>query len=264
MDEVHVTKAKEFVKNNIKNEFSLCDIASYAGYSAFHFAREFKISTGFTIMEYTRRKRIEAAAKELGGERSICDIALDYCFETHSGFTKAFAAVMGCPPARYQEHIRSMNAEKKGVTLMEDSKIVIRHICMDDVDDLWENVYSAMTPRQIKEIKIIPSMEAYQRREGLQLVACVDGKVVMALPMTKKDWLPIGFLWDNNFTLTGGDGDKIFGKMLDEMKRQARALDINTLISPQHKDSESSKAMQSFGFKVAFESDGWQYLMMAV
>lgn len=30
---------------------------------------------------------------------------------------------------------------------MEKSKIVIRPVCKDDVKDLWENVYSAMTPQ---------------------------------------------------------------------------------------------------------------------
>ena len=157
-----------------------------------------------------------------------------------------------------------MKTIERGIRIMENSKIVIRHICKDDVQDLWENVYSAMTPRQITEVKILPSIEAYQKREGLELVAEVDGKVVMALPMSKPTWIPLGFLWDHNFTLTGTDRDIIFKKLLDEMKKQAKALDISTLISPQGKDSESSKAMQSLGFQKVMESGDWEYLMMAL
>ena len=147
---------------------------------------------------------------------------------------------------------------------METSKIVIRHICKDDVQDLWENVYSAMTPRQITEDKILPAIEKYKKGEGLELVAEVDGKVVMSLPMTKPSWIPLGFLWDNCFTLNGGDNDIIMGKLLETMKEQVKRMGVTTLISPQGKDSDSSKAMQSFGFKKVMESDGWEYLMLAI
>ena len=227
-------------------------------------AREFKDATKLSIMEYARNQRIMAASKELEMERNICDIAVEYCFDTHAGFTKAFNAVFGCTPKEFQNHTRKMKTIERSIRIMENSKIVIRHICKDDVQDLWENVYSAMTPRQITEDKILPSIEAYQKREGLELVAEVDGKVVMALPMSKPTWIPLGFLWDHNFTLTGTDRDIIFKKLLDEMKKHAKGLDISTLISPQGKDSESSKAMQSLGFQKVMESGDWEYLMMAI
>jgi len=263
MDVSYVEKAKAFIDSHLKTEFSLNELAEYIGYSAFHLAREFKSLEGLSIMEYARNQRILAAAEELKNGRIISEVAAEYGFETHAGFTKAFAAVMGCTPSEYQAYVKKMG-NKKGVSIMEDSKIVVRHICKDDVQDLWENVYSAMTPRQIAEDKIQKHTEAYQKREGLELVAEVDGTVVMSLPLTKPMWIPLGFVWDNNFTLTGGDNDVIMAKLLDEMKRQARMLDITTLVSPQGKDSPSSKAMQSLGFVKAYESGGWEYLMMAI
>ena len=263
MEATQISKAKAFICEHLKDEFSLTELAEYVGYSAFHMAREFKNQEKLTIMEYTRNQRILAAAEELKSERSIFDVAMDFCFETHAGFTKAFIAVTGCTPSEFQLHARIVK-EKKGVTIMKDSRIVIRQICKEDVQDLWENVYSAMTPKQITEEKVLPNIEAYKKREGVELVAEVDGKVVMSLPMTKPTWLPIGYVWDNNFTLTGGDDDTIMKKLLDEMKNQARILDIGTLLSPQHKGTESSKAMQSLGFQKAFESGEWEYLMMAV
>jgi len=41
-------------------------------------------------------------------------------------------------------------------------------------------------------------------------------------------------------------------------------LGIATLLSPQSQNSDASKAMQSLGFNKVVESDGWEYLMMAV
>jgi len=121
-----------------------------------------------------------------------------------------------------------------------------------------------MTPKQITEDKIQHHIDLYKKREGFELVAEVDGKVAMSLPMSKPTWIPLGFVWDNNFTQTEGDSHVIMQKLMDEMKRQAKMLGIATLVSPQSQNSEASKAMQSLGFNKVIESDGWEYLMMAI
>lgn len=121
-----------------------------------------------------------------------------------------------------------------------------------------------MIPKQISEDKILHAIKLFKKRRGLELVAEVDGKVVISLPLTKPTRIPLGFVWNNNFTLTDGDSDIIMQKMLGEMKRQTKMLGISALLSPQDKDSESSKAMQSLGFDKVFESGDWEYLMMAL
>jgi len=147
MDTTHINKAKTFISEHLKEEFSLNDLAHSIGYSAFHLAREFKNATKLSIMVYTRNERILAASKELSSDFNVCDVAMEYCFDTHAGFTKAFIAVFGCTPKEFQAYSRKMKTAERGITIMENSKIVIRHICESDVQDLWENVYSAMTPQ---------------------------------------------------------------------------------------------------------------------
>jgi hypothetical protein len=215
-------------------------------------------------MEFCRHERVMAASKELSEGRKVVDVAMDFCFDTHAGFTKAFSGVFGCTPKEYQAHSTKMKTTERSIKIMENSKIVIRHVCTDDVQDLWENVYSAMTPKQITEEKINYHRELYKKREGLELVAEVDGRVVMSLPLSKPTWIPLGFVWDNNFTATEGDSHVIMQKLMEEMKRQAKALGISCLISPQSQGSEASQAMQTLGFCKVNESDGWEYLMMSV
>jgi Zn-dependent alcohol dehydrogenase len=86
----------------------------------------------------------------------------------------------------------------------------------------------------------------------------------MSLPVSKPTWIPLGFVWDNNFTATEGESHVIMQKLMDETKRQAKMLGITTLVSPQSQNSEASKAMQSLGFNKVIESGGWEYLMMAI
>ncbi|HBR32486.1 MAG TPA: hypothetical protein DD733_10440, partial [Clostridiales bacterium] len=108
MDESFVIKVKAFADTHLKEEFSLNDLAKAVGYSAFHLAREFKQQTGVSIMDYVREKRILSSAQELDAGLSVCDTAMEYCFDTHAGFTKAFTSVFGCTPKEYQEHSQKM------------------------------------------------------------------------------------------------------------------------------------------------------------
>lgn len=257
-----IINAYKFIDEHISDEFSLDEIARFVGYSSYHFARKFKEETGKTVMEYVRERRIFAAANEIKAEVNICNTAMKYGFDTHAGFTKAFLNIYGCTPIQCAQHAQKTYV--KGIINMEKSKIVIRPICQDDVQDLWENVYSAMTPRQIKEEKILPAIERLNKREGVELVAQVDDKVVMSLPMIKPFWIPFGVLFDNNYILTYGLEDEIMKKLLEEMKNQCRMLNISTLISPQAEGSESVKAFIHFGFTEAWKSGEWVYLAMSI
>jgi len=260
--EQEILKACKFIDEHLIDEFTLDEIARFVGYSSYHFARKFKEVMGKTVMEYVREKRIFAAANEIKAGANICDTAMKYGFDTHAGFTKAFSNIYGCTPARCVQH--AQKSYMKGMVSMENSKIIIRPVCKDDVQDLWENVYSAMTPRQITEEKILPAIERLRKGEGVELVAQVDGRVVMSLPMVKPFWIPLGVLFDNNYVLTNGIEDEIMKQLLEEMKNQCRMLNISTLISPQVEGSESAKAFIHFGFTKAWKSGGWVYLAMSI
>ena len=256
------SKAENFIAEHLQDEFTLDEIAGFCGYSSFHFSRKFKETVNKTVMEYVREKRIFAAAEMIKNGANICNAAMEYGFETHAGFTKAFNAVFGCCPRNYAAHC--CGDYWKGFDNMNDSKVIIRPVKVDDVNDLWENVYSAMTPKQITDIKITPSIEREKNKTGIELAAEVDGTVVMTLPMIKPFWIPVGFLFDNNYVITGDGRDELMKNLLDEMKIKCREMGISTLFSPQKVGSENVKAFTELGFKEAWTFDEWTYLAMSV
>jgi AraC family transcriptional regulator len=79
-------------------------LAKRAGYSPYYFCRGFQHETGLSIMEYVRNRRLAYAASELNSGRRLVDIAVDYGYETHSGFSKAFRRYFGCPPEVYRAY----------------------------------------------------------------------------------------------------------------------------------------------------------------
>lgn len=254
--------AERFIAGHLQDEFTLEDISCACGYSPFHFARRFKEEAHKTVMEYVREKRILAAAEMIKTGSGICAAAMEYGFETHAGFIKAFKAAFGCRPRDYAAHC--CGEYWKGFEKMNNSKTVIRPVTLDDVNDLWENVYSAMTPKEITEVKIKPAMEREKNHTGIELAAEVDGTVVMTLPMSKPFWIPLGFLWDNNYAARGDSMDELMKALLEEMKIRCRDMGIQTLVSPQRVGDEGVKAFAGLGFKEAWASEEWVYLAMSV
>jgi len=93
-----------YIDANIREKLSVEKLAARAGFSPFHFSRVFQWEVGYSLMEYVRNRRLFHAASELASGRRIADIAVDYGFETHSGFSKAFRRYFGCPPDVYRRH----------------------------------------------------------------------------------------------------------------------------------------------------------------
>ncbi|MDP4087419.1 MAG: AraC family transcriptional regulator, partial [Bacillota bacterium] len=102
----------DFIEKNIKNELSPEIISRACGYSTFHFSRVFNIYQGMTLMEYVKKRRLTLAAKDLFNGEKIIDIALEYGFETHNGFSKAFKKEFGFSPTQYLKRM-DMYWEKK-------------------------------------------------------------------------------------------------------------------------------------------------------
>jgi len=83
-------------------------IAARAGRSPWHFQRTFTRLAGESPARYTRRLRLEyAAARLLGSTDSVLDIALGVGFDSHDGFTRAFARHFDCTPNRYRARGRA-------------------------------------------------------------------------------------------------------------------------------------------------------------
>ena len=90
-----------YIKEHINEDLTAQNIANYVGYSVFHFCRIFSLITNLTVMEYIRKYRLSIARSELEDNKKIIDVALQYGFETASGFTKSFRKEFGYTPTSY-------------------------------------------------------------------------------------------------------------------------------------------------------------------
>ncbi|QQZ58817.1 AraC family transcriptional regulator [Paenibacillus sonchi] len=96
-----IERSIEYIEQNIKNNLTADEIAAEAGYSLYHFSRVFSLCKEMSVMEYVRSRKLSLAAVELFSGKRIIEIALDYGFETQSGFAKAFRKAFGYSPTQY-------------------------------------------------------------------------------------------------------------------------------------------------------------------
>jgi AraC-like DNA-binding protein len=97
-----VRRMKEYISLNLRRPITSMDISKAAGYSQYHAARIFKKLTGVSAFEYIRRERLLSSARALrSGNTKVLDVALDFVFDSHEGFTRAFSNGFGITPKRY-------------------------------------------------------------------------------------------------------------------------------------------------------------------
>lgn len=99
---------RDYVRVNLANDLSVCELAKIARLSPFHFSRLFKNSVGMTPCQYVIRERIQEGGKMLRtGKESIAEIALAVGFSSQSHFTDVFRKITGSTPKRERSKAQS-------------------------------------------------------------------------------------------------------------------------------------------------------------
>ncbi|MBN2238364.1 MAG: helix-turn-helix transcriptional regulator [Dehalococcoidales bacterium] len=96
---------QDFIESNISQKITLYMLAGEAGYSPWHSARIFKELTGKTPFDYIRSLRLSRAAMRLShNDVKVVDVAFEFVFDSHEGFTRAFSKQFGVSPKKYSKN----------------------------------------------------------------------------------------------------------------------------------------------------------------
>jgi AraC family transcriptional regulator len=100
-----INRVIDYIENNLSNELSLEELASYANFSKYHFHRIFSAVIGENLFEFIRRIRLEKAAFYLvtTPAKSITDIALMSGFASSQNFSKRFKKHFKKTPSEYRK-----------------------------------------------------------------------------------------------------------------------------------------------------------------
>ena len=99
-------RVRAFIEDHIGERISLDELAHQAGVSRFHFARQFRLSTGESPMGYLRRMRIERSKSILQTRDStIAEVAARLGFSDQSHFTRIFGRLVGVSPGSFARRV---------------------------------------------------------------------------------------------------------------------------------------------------------------
>lgn len=99
-----ISRAIEYIENNLTNDITAQDIANYLYISSFYFQKGFSMLCGYGVSEYIRNRKLSLAGYEiLHTNNRIIDIALKYGYDSPDSFTKAFTRFHGSTPTEVRK-----------------------------------------------------------------------------------------------------------------------------------------------------------------
>ena len=93
----------KWIEKNLSESIEIDKLADIANLSPFYFQRLFNRLVGKPVMEYVKLRRLANASDYLAKhQRRIIDVALDYGFNNHETFSRAFKLTYGMTPEDYR------------------------------------------------------------------------------------------------------------------------------------------------------------------
>ena len=120
-----IQESLDYIEDNLKAEISAQELCEKAGFSLFHYYRLFQGAVGMPVMQYILRRRLLHAIYEISLGGKMVDVALEYGFDTHAGFYKAFMREFGQTPTQF---LKSYKVKRPyGINLFMEEHIMVTH-----------------------------------------------------------------------------------------------------------------------------------------
>ena len=127
-----IQKGIDFIEANLQSDIGVADVANAACYSQFYFSRQFSMHTHISVYDYILKRKLSEAYKTLFSEAPrILDLALQYGFQSHEVFTRAFRKMFGENPSEasaYKPLLVYERIDEHYLNFLADLKInVVNH-----------------------------------------------------------------------------------------------------------------------------------------
>ena len=130
-----IEKALAFIDEHIEDRLFLNDIAKELGYSPFYVSRTFSKIMGISIVAYVRMRKLQFAFSALQKSKTVLEVAFQYGFESHEGFTRSFKRFFGFSPKVIKDRkinytIPDYSARKERSIEIMNSKSIVEEMHM--------------------------------------------------------------------------------------------------------------------------------------
>lgn len=124
-----IQRSIDVIDQRVRTTLTAQELADMAGFSLYHYYHVFEAVTGVSVGRYITHRRLLHAAWDMSQGKDATAAALEYGFDTHAGFYKAFRREFGTSPSRYNRSHRAARPVRlnlKEVPKMIDMKTIAR------------------------------------------------------------------------------------------------------------------------------------------
>lgn len=123
-----IREALAFLEANLNEEIKTEEIAKRLHCSKSSIEKLFRFVTNMSIKDYSKRRRMSRAAKDMVANPEVCllDLAIKYGYSSNEAFTRAFKSIWHTNPSEYRKdpmRFELFPAFKLDQELMEDEKM---------------------------------------------------------------------------------------------------------------------------------------------
>ncbi|NMB11288.1 MAG: helix-turn-helix transcriptional regulator [Firmicutes bacterium] len=106
-----ITKAIDYMRDNLDQVIRIDDIAGHVGLSPKYLCYRFKQTTGQTLMDYLTDLRIKRAKRLLAnGSQKVRDVASAVGYRDEGYFSRVFSKRVGLPPGRFRSQFEDRDS----------------------------------------------------------------------------------------------------------------------------------------------------------
>lgn len=185
-----VNRAIDHVTRHLCEPLRLDQVAKVACFSPYHFHRVFRSVMGETLHEFVSRLRLERAVFLMARARQfrLTDIALQCGFASSSDFSRAFKAMYGAPPRRFDVAAHVHAGRARLVELVDGHRL--ERLPAGENPDGFQVTMRALAARRVAYLRVTRPYEGDNvRRASERLVRWARARGLSSGP-----WL--GYQWD--------------------------------------------------------------------
>lgn len=198
-----VQRMKDYIEEHITEPITLRMLADAASYSPWHAGRVFKELTGQTPFEYVREVRLSQAAAQLRDtDAKIIDVAFDFVFGSHEGFTRAFSKQFGITPQHFRKHtppikfLTPKHVRGYHLTLPKGASIMSGNLGTTSVQVEHRPVFVQVVDRPVRKLILKRGVKATHYYEYCDEVGCEVWEVLCGIKEALYE--PIGMWMPDN------------------------------------------------------------------
>lgn len=158
-------KILSHIDEHIYEKINLTDLALLVGYSPFYFSKMFSKAMGMPVTAYIRIRKMQYAIVSLLEGKKVLEVSLLYAFDSHEGFTRAFAQLFGSTPSTVRKYLKSYKVPEYVLIDVDDRR---EYIDMLKQNNLQDNMHQLIY--EILEQSIEEAHEGYCTKLEVQLM----------------------------------------------------------------------------------------------